>query len=79
MADYYYGWARGMADNAQSVAVGTSTNSTDVELHVNTTNSPTKEDVLRAIRAFEQFIFSNGVGTNSGPGVDLPIGSPQTV
>jgi hypothetical protein len=72
MADYFYGIARGTSNNPQAVVVGTSTGSTDIELHVSTTNNPTKKDVIRALRTIEQFILSNGVGTTTGPGVDLP-------
>lgn len=72
MADYFYSQARGLGLRPQDVTVQTSTASTDIELHVNTTNSPTKKDVIRALRAFENFILTNGVGTTTGPGVDLP-------
>lgn len=72
MADYYYGINRGDTQNPQKVQVGTVSNGTDFELHVSTTHTPTKLDVLLAICAFEHFIQSNGVGTTTGPGVDLP-------
>jgi len=72
MSDYYYGWARGKPQNPQSIVVGTSTGSTDVELHVSTTHNVTKMDVILALRAIEQLINSNGIGTTTGAGVDLP-------
>jgi len=73
MADYYYGWARGKSVHATDVQVGTVTNNTDIELHVSTTHGVTKQDIIRAMEAFENFVLSNGVGTTTGPGVDLPV------
>jgi hypothetical protein len=73
MADYFYAVARGKGARPQDVVVGTSTASSDVELHVSTTNSVTRKDVLIAIEAIKNFILSNGVGTTTGPGVDLPV------
>lgn len=73
MADYFYAVARGKGVRPQDVVVGTSTASSDVELHVSTTNGVTKKDIIRALAAIENFILSNGVGTTTGPGVDLPV------
>jgi hypothetical protein len=74
MADYFYAVNKGNSDNPQGVTVGTATANLDIELHVNTTHTPTKKDVIRALRTFEQLILGNGVGTATGPGVDqLPL------
>lgn len=72
MANWFTGINRGKVQNPQSIVAGTSTGSTDIELRVDTTKGTTKEDVILSLRAFEQFILSNGVGTTTGPGVDLP-------
>lgn len=72
MADYFYGVARGNGVRPQDVVVGTTTTSQDIELHVSTTNNVTKKDILLAIKAIYNFVYSNGVGTTTGPGVDLP-------
>ena len=68
----FYGFNRGSPSNLQSVDVGTSSTTDDIQLEIDVTHAPTREDVILALRAFEEFILSNGVGTTSGPGVDLP-------
>ncbi len=72
MADFYYGMKRNAFEVPQSVQVGTVTNATDIEVHVNTTNAPTKEDVIKALDAIKFFILSNGIGTATSGGTDLP-------
>lgn len=72
MADWFYGINRGKGARPQDVTVGTATGSTDVELRVAQGVSLTKKDVILLIEAIENFVLSNGVGTTTGPGVDLP-------
>lgn len=71
MTTYYLGIDRGVTQNPGNVAVGTSTTSKDMELAILMTNAPTKQDVLLAIEAFEQYIISNYIPAGS-PGTDLP-------
>lgn len=73
MADYFYAVARGKGVRPQDVAVATVTANSDIELHVSTANGVTKKDILLALKAIENFIVSNGVGTTTGVGVDLPV------
>lgn len=68
----FYSINKGQLVNLQNVKVATSTQAADVQLEIDITNSPTAETVILALRAFEQFVLSNGVGTKTGPGVDLP-------
>jgi|GEM_PF-3352351 len=72
MADWFYGVNRGQGVRPQDVTVGTSTGATDVELRVAQGASLTKKDVTNILKTIENFILSNGVGTTTGPGVDLP-------
>lgn len=85
MTTYYYGVKRGgrvlngtnVFDNPQSVDVATSTTvADDIELRVNQLDANSKHitrlDVVKALNAILQLINSNGVGTSTGPGVDLP-------
>lgn len=72
MADWFYGINRGKGVRPQDVVVGTSTGATDIELRVAQGASLKKKDVILLIEALENFILSNGVGTTTGPGVDLP-------
>ena len=74
MADFFYGVSRAQltGTNPQGVTVATSTGSTDYEFHINTTNTPTTKEAILALRAIEQFLLTNGVGTHTGPGVDIP-------
>lgn len=73
MANWYLGINRGKLQNVgANVTVGTSTGSTDVELRIDTTKSSTKEDVILAMRAIENYILSNGIPSGVGAGVDLP-------
>lgn len=57
MAQVYYGVNRGK--NFESAAVGTSTNSTDVEIRVNTSTVLAREELYEAIRQLENFILQN--------------------
>ena len=54
------------------VTVATSSQAADMQLEIDVTNPVTREGVILALRQIEQFILSNGVGTATGPGVDLP-------
>lgn len=72
MADFFYGVNRGKGVRPQDVTVGTATGGTDVELRVAQGASLTKKDVILILETLENFILSNGVGTTTGPGVDLP-------
>lgn len=69
----FYSLKRGALQRPQSVTVATATQAGDFQLEIDVTNNPTKEDVILALRTFEQFILSNGVGTATGAGTDLPI------
>lgn len=69
----FYSINRGQVQNPQAVLVATSSQAEDVQLEIDLTNKPTKLDVILALRAFEQFILTNGVGTTTGNGVDLPL------
>lgn len=71
MASWFYGINRGDKMSPEYVAVGTSTTGKDIELRVDQTVAK-KMDVMLALDVFEQFIPQNGVGTTTGPGVDLP-------
>ena len=72
MASNFIGINRGQLDTPQALTVGGSTGSTDIELRIDTGKSTTKTDVIKALRTFEKFILGNGVGTTTGPGVNLP-------
>lgn len=52
---YYYGINKG--ENEYQAVVGTSTNSTDVEIVVNATNITTREALLVALEKLENFII----------------------
>lgn len=71
MADYYYALNVGQSDNPQAVAVGTSTQSEDIELHVSTTNVKNTKQIIQALRTFEQYLLSKGIATSAGFGVDV--------
>lgn len=72
MADFFYGQNRGQGLRPQDITVGIATGGTDMELRVGQGANLTKKDVIRFLEALENFILSNGVGTTTGPGVDLP-------
>lgn len=72
MADFFLATNVGLSDNQQALSVGVATQSKDLELHILTTNNPTKKDVIKFLRTLEIFILSNGLGTATGVGVDLP-------
>ena len=71
MASEYYGVNRGTCDslNLNNVAVGTSTQSTDIELRVDLTKSVTILDVYKALDLFRAYleagpaIHSNELGS----------------
>lgn len=73
MAGFYLGMNRGQADaNVGSIAAGTGTNSTDMELYiVSGAGAPTRKDVLLFIELLESYINGNGVG-DGYPGTYLP-------
>jgi hypothetical protein len=54
---YYYGVNAG--DSEFSAAVGSSTTSKDVEIVVNQTNVPTKQQLMNAIEVLENWITKN--------------------
>lgn len=57
MASRYYGVPRG-GDNKTDVTEAASTNSKDIELVVDLTNSPSREQVLKAIEALKAYILN---------------------
>ncbi len=71
MAQWYLGINRGQTENPGNVARGTSTNSTDFEVRIDTTKGSTREDVIKALRAIEMYMLSNFIPAGS-PGTDLP-------
>jgi len=54
MATFYYGLNKGQRQ--ENVVVGTSTNSTDIEITINGTNVTSQQDALNAIENIENFI-----------------------
>lgn len=72
MANFFIGINRGKLEILGSVTASTATSATDFELRIDTGKSSTKEDVIKAMRLFEIYILSNGVGGGAGPGVNLP-------
>lgn len=58
MANYYYGINKGKGKD--TAVVGTSTNTTDIEIFVNGTNVTDKQSVLAAIENLEAFITEQG-------------------
>ena len=74
MASNFLGINRGKLEVIGSVTASTSTNSTDFELRIDTGKSSTKEDVIKAMRLFELYILSNGIGGGAGAGSNLPPG-----
>ncbi len=61
MASFFLGANRGMTENPGNISGGTSTNSTDLELQINMTNNPTREDVIKFLRLLQEYILSNGL------------------
>jgi hypothetical protein len=66
MSNEFYGVNKGQLwkSDFSAVVYGTSTNSTDIELRVTTTNAGTTtgvmvQDVILALRQFERFLLSN--------------------
>lgn len=53
MADYYYGINKGL--NEYTATVGTSTQSTTIEVRVNDTVT-TRQEVINALRSLENFL-----------------------
>lgn len=76
--NYYLGIARGKTQNPGNVAISTSATGTaaDVEVRIQIDNGTsttgiTKDDVIMALRNFEQYIIGNGI-PGGAPGTDLP-------
>jgi hypothetical protein len=64
MANNFIGINRGKLEEVPvSIAVGSSTQATDIELRVDTGKGTTRKDVILALRAIEFYIESNGFGT----------------
>ncbi len=62
MASTYIGINRGQLEGkGASITAGTASGSTDFELRIDTGKSSTKEDVVKAMRAFELYILGNGM------------------
>lgn len=73
MAQWFFSVNRGQTQQSGNVIVATSAPSKDVYLQILSTNNPTRNDVIQAMRAIEKYILSNGLpGGNSNIGVDLP-------
>lgn len=71
MASWFLGINRGRLENPGFVSAGVATAATDFELRIDTGKSSTKEDVIKALRLFEQYLLSNYVPANS-PGANQP-------
>jgi hypothetical protein len=71
MTTYYIGSNRGALENPQGIVAGTSTNSTDMELAIVMTNSPTRKDVIKFLRNVELYILGNGL-EDGATGTYLP-------
>ena len=73
MATYFLSLNRGQQKDGD-VAIATVAPSKDVYLQILTTNSPTREDVILALKVFERYILSNGLPNGTSDiGVDLPV------
>lgn len=57
MANIFIGLNRGQ--NEFDIAEGASTNSVDIELNIDDTNSPTKEDILLAIEKLKNHVIKS--------------------
>lgn len=57
MANTFYGINVG--EQEHDIAKDTSTNSTDIELNVDDSNAPTKQDVLLALEYFKRYILKD--------------------
>lgn len=55
MTNYYIGINQGQ--NEYQAVVGTSTNSTDIEININGANVPDRQSVLTAMEKLEQYIL----------------------
>ncbi len=71
MASWFMGINRGKLEQPGLVTTATTTAGTDFELRVDSGKSSTKEDVIKALRVFEQYILSDGVQSGS-KGTNLP-------
>ncbi len=64
MANNFIGINRGKLDDVPaSIAVGSSTQATDIELRVDTGKGTTRKDVIVALEAIQNYIMSNGYGS----------------
>lgn len=73
MATYFLSINRGQTQQSGNVLVATSAPTADTYVQILTTHSPTRNDVIQAMRAIEKYILSNGLpGGNANIGVDLP-------
>lgn len=70
MAQQFLSLNRGQ--NLQNVLTATSAPTADIYLQILSTHSPTREDVILAMRLFEQYIIGNGLPTGE-TGVNLPV------
>lgn len=70
MASNFLGINRGQF-KVGDVLTGTSSQSTDFELRIDTGKSSTKEDVILAMREIEKFILGNWIPAGN-PGVNQP-------
>lgn len=73
MAQQFLSLNRGQQHDGD-VAVATSAPSADVYVQILTTNSPTKKDVINALKVIIRYILANGLpGGTSKIGVDMPV------
>lgn len=74
MATYFYSINRGQTQQTGNVLIATAAPTADTYVQISTTNSPTRKDAIKALRAIEKYILSNGLpGGASNIGVDLPV------
>lgn len=72
MAQWFLSINRGQLDSQTgNVLVATSAPTADMYLQILSTNSPTRKDVIMAMRAFENYLNSDGVAGGQA-GIDLP-------
>jgi len=73
MAQQFLSLNRGQQKDGD-VAVASSAPSADIYVQILTTNSPTKKDVVNALRVITRYILANGLpGGTSKIGVDMPV------
>ena len=71
MASNFIGINRGKTENPGNISASTATQSVDFELRVDTGKSSTKEDIIKALEVFKQYVLSNAIQGGTA-GANLP-------